>query len=485
MTPDSRPKESHALMSERYFAGLSVLCLIAALLIGVARVQGKAFRWLALMLLGLNFLFATIDSSVGSTLFFNTVNNSGLVLAPLFMVCFWRTFAAEQGIHLSRLWGHWFWALVALGGAFAASIGYKNLILYLVSQAAEDATAGELSRLLPPSDAIDGLWNTWGMLGLGTCIWLPLLILRKSRGAASNSAYWVSLSLLTMFLGPLGSFLIKLATAAVGVSETSAELMAKAWFFGTIALQPLSICAFLMLSLRRRIMSFEFALNLTAVYLVTGSVLVAAFWLLKKNIESMGYIEAGSQDALLSAALAALAFVAKQLKGVAEQTLKRLIFRNFNRRVAQLEQFKSQMGHHKTREALDKGSLTALTDFCQGARLDLWVSDGRDYVSQMSGARLQVDDPIPLLLRARRASLGPDSWPAPPAMPIRLAVPAFHRLDLVFFLLIYDATDLPVLRPDEIRQIEEFVQRWETERALLELDGWRDGSLRQAGPSVG
>jgi hypothetical protein len=70
-------------------------------------------------------------------------------------------------------------------------------------------------------------------------------------------------------------------------------------------------------------------------------------------------------------------------------------------------------------------------------------------------------------------------------MPIRLAVPAFHRLDLVFCLLIYDATDLPVLRPDEIRQIEEFVQRWETERALLELDGWRDGSLRQAGPSVG
>ena len=481
LTPDTEPKETADHVFELYGLILAPLCLLSAALLALARTASPSYRWLAVMLCAWSLGWVAITTNVYWYSMSMVLAVAANVVAPLAMTRFWLDFCDEQRVVLGKNWSRWYRALQFLGLAFILSASLD--VALLLSMGSADLYQAVVS--LHDRDLSGLLWVTSGVLIFGTCVALPLIVMHRSRGAAMNLAFWTAIVLVGFFLAPLGFFIGKVMMSALDASDAFRRTFDEWWTYATMPLAIVSLFGFIVLSLKRRIMSFEFALNLTAVYLVTGSVLVAAFWLLKKNIESMGYIEAGSQDALLSAALAALAFVAKQLKGVAEQTLKRLIFRNFNRRVAQLEHFKSQMGHHKTREALDKGALTVLTDFCQGARLDLWVSDGRDYVSQMSGARLQVDDPIPLLFRARRASLGPDSWPVPPAMPIRLAVPAFHRLDLVFFLLIYDATDLPVLRPDEIRQIEEFVQRWETERALLELDGWRDGSLRQAGPSVG
>ncbi|NBO82663.1 MAG: hypothetical protein EBU75_07485, partial [Betaproteobacteria bacterium] len=453
LTPDTEPKETVDHVFELYGLILAPLCLLSAALLAIARTASPSYRWLAVMLCAWSLGWIAVTTDVYWYSVSMGLSVAANVVAPLAMTRFWLDFCNEQQIALGKHWARWYRALQLLGLAFILSASLDIALLLAMGNP-------ELHRALVSlhdRDLSGLLWIASGVLIFGTCVALPLLVMHRSRGAALNLAFWTALVLLGFFLAPLGFF----------IGKVFRQTFDEWWTYATMPLAILSLCGFIVLSLKRRMMSFEFALNLTAVYLVTGAVLVAAFWVLKKNIESVGYTESGSQEVMLSAALAGLAFVAKQLKGVAEQALKRLIFVNFNRRVAHLAHFSSQMGHHKTQKALDEGALAALTDFCQGARLELLVWDGRDYVSQTSGTRLQVDDEIPLLLRARRASLGPESLPARLAMPIRLAVPAFHRLDLVFFLLLYDAPDLPVLRPDEIRQIEDVVQKWETERALL------------------
>ena len=48
---------------------------------------------------------------------------------------------------------------------------------------------------------------------------------------------------------------------------------------------PISLFAFVYLSLSQRLLSYQFVFNKTVVYLLTGTVLIVAFILLKQNVE--------------------------------------------------------------------------------------------------------------------------------------------------------------------------------------------------------
>jgi hypothetical protein len=471
--PGIRQKSDESRFKQAYDTAVAVLCLFASIVIAVARSSATSVRWLALMLLALSCIKHGIAVSPESALLSNSLNNIVLVLTPIFMLRFWMTFAAEQSINLPSRWGLWLRALTVLGLIFGGSVVYNNMVeLLRIVLVHPSGVPEDLAQLLSPN-WVGPLWVSWGLLGFGSCIVLPIVILRRSRGSASNTARWTAWSLLTLFASPFGFFIVPLIGLILGMSQDAVETLNRGWFVASVPLLPLSIASFIYLSLRKRAMSFEFALNLTAVYLITGAALVAAFLVLKQNIESLSYGSTGTQDVLLSASLAALAFVAKQLKGVAENALKRLIFVNFNRRASRLEAFKSQLGHHKRAHALDDGATSALSDFCHGAKVELFVAEGAYYVDRVSGTRVQEDDEIPLKLRSQRCSLGADSFADRSTLPIRLTVPAFHRVDLDFFVVIYDAPDLPIFRPDEVIQIESLVSRWQTERSLLELDGLR------------
>ena len=354
---------------------------------------------------------------------------------------------------------------------FAAAVVGTRGLDHLLSQSVGEASSAYLEWYLLLSSSIDPLWMTWGVLGFGSCVLLAWLVLRRSRGGASNEAYWAAASLLALFISPLGFFIGSVIMAAGGVSLTTREALADFWHYLTLPLATLCILTFVYQSLRRRMISFEFVVNRTVVYLFTGAILVAIFWLVKRNIESMGYVNDNAQDVMLSGALAVLAFLAKQLRGTADEALKRLIFVNFNRRETRLKAFKLQMGHHKTQAALDEGAVKALQDFSHGARIDLLLWDGQRYVADAERWVIPVDHELPLMLRARRVSFTPEFASVDQAFRVRLAIPAFLRSDLLFFVVIHDSEDLPVFRPDEVRQMEDLVAQWVVERSLLELDG--------------
>jgi hypothetical protein len=74
-------------------------------------------------------------------------------------------------------------------------------------------------------------------------------------------------------------------------------------------------------------------------------------------------------------------------------------------------------------------------------------------------------------VETRRSLFSPESASVNQAIRVRLAIPAFFRFDLQFFVVIHDSEDLPVFRPDEVRQMKDLVAQWVVERSLLELDG--------------
>ena len=282
-------------------------------------------------------------------------------------------------------------------------------------------------------------------------------------------ALWTSFALLGFFLAPTGYFVGKAILLTLGVSDAARESFEEVWNYATMPVAILCLFSFVVLSFRRRMVSFEFAINRTVVYAFTGGLLVAGFWLLKKNIESSGFVQEDTQQVLLSASVAGLGFVAKHLKGAAEKWLKRIVFVEFNRREVALEAFTAKLPHFTTLEALNMGAVEALSNFCHQARLEVFTWEDGRYVGRSTRRTLGPDDEIPVSLRSSRAPRGSDGLIHPPAEDFRLAVPAFQGSALEFFVLVYESPDLPVLRPDEIALIKDFVTAWSIERSLLEL----------------
>jgi hypothetical protein len=57
--------------------------------------------------------------------------------------------------------------------------------------------------------------------------------------------------------------------------------------------------------------SFNFFINKTVVYVLTASVLIIGFWVLKSNIESLTSIDQDTRKMMINAGVALLVFVAK------------------------------------------------------------------------------------------------------------------------------------------------------------------------------
>lgn len=452
---------------------MAPLCLLAAALLGLARTGGSSFKWLAVMLLAWAPGWAGIAPNLYWYALALALNAVSLAIAPLAMFRFWLNFCDEQGVLVGKAWTRAYRVLQLVGLCLIVSTFLDAAWLLTMSSQNLAEPVLALNMHLFGEERSYVLWVLSGVLLFGACTTLPVVVMRRSRGEASNAAFWISAALLGFFIAPAGYFVSRAVVAVLGVDEATWGSFNEIWTYTTMPVAVLSIVAFIRLALKRKMMSFGFAVNLTSVYLVTGGILVGMFWLLKKNIEALGFVNEEAQSALLSATIAGLAFVAKQLKGSAQKALKRLIFVDFNRREARLEEFKSQMSHHKTLSALDQGALSALAAFCHGAQAEVFFWDGKRYVGASGGSVIAPDHELPLKLRATRAAFIPDTPLKVLQTSVRLAAPAFHRFEMVFFVLVEESEHLPVFRPDEIRQIQKLVARWAIERSLLELDGLR------------
>lgn len=79
-----------------------------------------------------------------------------------------------------------------------------------------------------------------------------------------------------------------------------------------------------------------------------------------------------------------------------------------------------------------------------------------------------MDDNLAVELRARKASVFASTIAGQSVF--RLLVPGAHRGSMVLFLGLYESQDLPTIRPDELRLLENALQRLVTQLAFLELD---------------
>ena len=458
-----------------YVVLLGFLCLVASGLIGLARTTHPSFRWLAAMLLvWASGLVARLVTHIEWYAISGGLSAAANVLAPLAMIRFWLDFCEEEHVSIGAGWHLWNRVLIAVGAVFLLFTAFDIALLLSMANASHHAIARSIHRVFLADQLGPLSWIASGALMFGTCVALPIRVMRHSRGATSNVAFWTSLSLLGFFLPPAGYFFGKAVLPILGASREISESFEELWVYATMPVAILCLFSFVVLSFRRRMMSFEFAINRTVVYAFTGGFLVAGFWLLKNNIESSGFVQEDTQQVLLSASVAGLGFVAKHLKGAAEKWLKRLVFVEFNRREVALEAFKAKLPHFTTLEALNMGAIEALSNFCHRTRLEVFAWERGQYVGRSTRRTVDPDGDIPVSLRSSRAPMGSEGLTHPQAEDFRLAVPAFQGPDLEFFVLIYDALDLPVFRPDEIALIKGFVAAWSIERSALELRRMRD-----------
>lgn len=468
------PKQTLRFIFDFYHAAMGLLCLVAAAVIGLGSRRNLAFRWLALMLVAWAF---QSELAAGSLIYSlsNLVGATAVALAPVFMIRFWLAFAAQHNVPMGSVWTYWTRLAECLAGIVIAMALLGELMFWSIGNPSYWKELAALSTALGGSEASRQIGVVSGVIGFGGCVVMPGFILYRARSKTLNSAAWMSLALLGFFIAPLGHFIGKALMAVAETSEPLRQLITESWLYATMPIPVICLLAFTTVALKRRVVSIEFAINATAVYVATGTALIVVFVALKASIESVGRLDGGVQELLLSATVAGLAFVSKQLKGAAEKIIKRLFFLDFNRREAALRQFESKLSYFRTQEALHSEALRAVAEFCHGARLARFVWDGAAYVNAEENQVLPADHELPLALRACGGFVVGEDLRSSDLSTVRLAIPAYHRSDLSFIVVVYESPDLPVFRPDDLNLIQSFVSRWCTEQALMQLDQCRAG----------
>ncbi|MEY2777300.1 MAG: hypothetical protein RLY30_1398 [Pseudomonadota bacterium] len=461
-----------------YYLAMVFMTLIAGAIFGLAGARSAHKDWFALVLLSLCLVFLRPDGAQSQAAYalINTAGNLGLDMAALAMVQFWRVLDREHQIGLSPHWGKWFTLLVVLAASHFLLVAFHNLLSYLAHDASSDAYIQGLLAWHPSVNLIGTAWVAFTLLGYGTSLVIPALVLGKGRGKALNGAQWAAATLLLTFAYVVGAMLIPLFTYALGLSEEAYEAVSEVWFYVAAPLLPISIVLYSIVTFARRVISFEFVLNLTLIYSVTVAALLGLFWVLKTQIQSLNYLPDGTQDIALSGGVALLAALAKRFKTVAERGLRRLLFRGHTLRSDNLMEFLGRLPYFKTKQALDDGVIAAISAYCYGFKAHFFELQGRHYLNRDTNIRFGIDSDLVLRLRAGRSPISCEGEPVLPDLEVRLAAPLFHRSELAAFILVADGPDLPVLRTDEFQQLATVMSRWATERDLIELEVLRSAS---------
>lgn len=92
-----------------------------------------------------------------------------------------------------------------------------------------------------------------------------------------------------------------------------------------------------------------------------------------------------------------------------------------------------------------------------------------------SGRSIAVDDNLAVELRASKSPVLGSTMGGQSVF--RLLVPGAYRGSMVLFLGLYESQDLPTIRPDELRLLEDALQKLVTHLAFLELDERRQQEI--------
>jgi len=449
----------------------ALTCFLAALLIGLVGKAGTSYRWLAAAFLALG----TTWGSYPGPLLGAAVMALDQILFPVALFCFfrfWFDVSKEAGITTPRYWQ----LAVNAGPAFlmlsigvALILGPGPLFVEIPLSSFEDPT------VYPLINDVLGFLTFSLVAGYAVlCVIAPLKVVKDVPVASANKFHWIAAALLMFFVEDLISILNTISSIVFDFS-----LRDTSWYeyFDIVIspIQPLCVVAFVFICLSKRIVSFNFFINKTVVYVLTASVLIIGFWVLKSNIESLTSIDQDTRKTMINAGVALLVFVAKQFKGLTDAALKKVLFSALGRREIELKRFIEQMEYFENARALRLEFTSRVSSFLHAGHVEIFDRQLRAYVGSDSGRSIPVDDNLAVELRASKSPVLGSTMGGQSVF--RLLVPGAYRGSMVLFLGLYESQDLPTIRPDELRLLEDALQKLVTHLAFLELDERRQQDI--------
>jgi hypothetical protein len=437
------------------FDKLSALgCLLASIFVGVIGRMSAPYRLLAAGFL----LWGTWIGDSGST---NTLLVDlwiPSILAPIsvfFFLRFWLDVSTEVGIaetELTRTFSRF--ATVLLVICLLCST-----IAYVVPENIRHIAESTSGNVIPV------LANSGATILMLFCVAAALRVLLKTPPVSSNKIFWVATSLLGFFAIYIFKGIVVTLLFLISLDLNASWISA---IFSVLEpIQPLCALGFLYVCLAKRLISFNFVINRFLVYTVAGGLLIIGFWFLKTGLEGNSIFDAEANKNIVNGSAAFLIFIAKQFSGVTDNFLKKTIFFRLGKREQRLRRFIDEMAHFESSEALKSEFQKSLSEFFRGTTIELYERREGAYIGQISGKQIPADDLLPVGLRASKTSMhgaelvGHDEF--------RLVLPCIHRGSLIGFVALIESSDLPSIRPDEIRLTESAIQQLVSNLAFLEL----------------
>ena len=468
LTISAQPKTLSERLDDWHELAMYFSIFLSTLLIIIAKNTFDSYRWIVPALCV--FMVGGVADGSNSYLFsyYGTyLSPFGVLLGFALSFKFWRSLAEELDHSfgtIGRLAQIVIW-LIGVGMIITFELSFLNQVYWGDYRSQLESIIGTDNRI---SEIESLFWWLFTILVPIACVTAALVLAQRLVGETANRAYWIVTAFCGFFMPwSLGqsSYLL---LSVLGLTGEYGDLYNDVMRYVSW-LMPISLFAFVYLSLSQRLLSYQFVFNKTVVYLLTGTVLIVAFILLKQNVEVLFAKDSDTQKNIINAALAILVFLAKQLRDVADNTLRKFIFSSLSKRENQLLEFRSKIGHYTTVPALIENMRDELSAFCHHANIEIYESDRRSYKELSAGLEMGFDAEIPVLLRAKRAYVTGGFRSAS----YRIVFPMFDRNSLIGFVGVQDSSQLPTLRPDEIRLVEKVVRQCATHIALLELDELR------------
>lgn len=420
----------------------SVVCMIIALAVGMARADSPGIRLLALALVGTGFNSTSICQVAGPL---RSLTRSAwfLTLTPYsyYFLCFSLRYpdggAGRLRAALLR-WQNLFTVLTGLGVAFGAAfcLGFDQP--WNPSYQAIVQTAFGLMTFA-------AMWETF----------------HQSRGQLRQRAAWLLVGLAIPIVINLPSFF-----------GTIYDVLGPQYYALMLNVAAgIQILALSYAILRHRVFDFGFAVNRTLVFSVTSLLLVLAFWLVEQVAHKLVHVESAAGSAWLSGGIAfGLFFAFNRLHHRVDHWIEHLFFRQWRAKEEALRKFLRKAAHFTAPTALIEALGQALEDFSDGAGHAIYVreEDGSFRAVAKSLASvpevLEADADVLVCLRTEGTLV--DLADTRATFDADLAFPMFQGAKLEGMVLLGHKRDSRSYRPDE-RALLTFV----IDQVALDLQG--------------
>lgn len=269
----------------------------------------------------------------------------------------------------------------------------------------------------------------------------------RSRGSARNQ-YRI---LLIAFAVPVLAILIDQAANLFGASSDTDALSVKTINVMLGSALYAALLAYAML--RQKLVDVGFVLNRTLVYGSVSAILLVTFGLTEWAADELIKEQSRVESVLIEAGIAVGIFlVFHRVRDFVEEHLEAFFFRSWHANEAALKRFVADAAHIRRPEALKAGLVAELRRFSGGAAVGLYLPIGEQGFGLGGGdaampLALDIDDPVLVRLRASGERVEPADLGSP--LPAALALPMFHRADLIGLVLLGAKPDGDGYRPDE------------------------------------